>query len=218
MNAKTLRGFVLAHYENGQDNDQACFSFELVGRTLTAHYAGGLNGAWAMQHPLTKRELELLLEGYPPLYRASYTLPGGVQVDSPIRNEFDIHSGAWIVHCGLSYAFDSPANRLAAYSMMTHDVPQYHTMNIYAGKRSNGLWRASQMKNAVERFGIVLETIEAAFPRNDMIKAVVELYKDWVHPDCEFVYCTQSMGFYTTRDDERKHLHLTGNSMFGSGH
>ena len=77
----TMKAFMLAHQWHSDESGQSCFTFMLVGQTLTAHYStmDGIGGT-LLEVPFTKRELQLLLEGHPPFYRESHRLPTGMYV------------------------------------------------------------------------------------------------------------------------------------------
>jgi hypothetical protein len=209
MDPKALRCFLLAHYEFFMHNAQPHFTFETVGTTLTAHYNGAMEGngdSWAMKYPLTKKEAELLLEGYPPLYRSSYTIRSG-EVDSPIRDHSDIDRGAWIVHCGLS-------NPSSSRSLQFHDVPQYY---IATGDSGTSPYHGSIMQAAVERFGMALEKVSAAFPQNTTLTIAIELYKDWIDPKTSFLLGAPSSCYYYRPNGSIRDLKERGKAMFGRG-
>ena len=94
--------------------------FHGLGGVLTAHlvkkYRHRLKSQRHIPHicNLTKREIELILEGYPPDYSEQIVIPQDqlstkptrrVSVPSPIREWADIHRGGWIIGTALHRDF-----------------------------------------------------------------------------------------------------------------
>ena len=59
---------------------------------------------------VTKREMELILQGYPPWYQNPLRLPGGRAVPHPIRDQSDLSRGGWIVAVGASPTLPVPVD------------------------------------------------------------------------------------------------------------
>lgn len=51
---------------------------------------------------LTKTDLLLIAQGYPPFYRKTFTAKSGAAVRHPVKEMRDIHRGAWLVAIGFS--------------------------------------------------------------------------------------------------------------------
>ncbi|ETN43575.1 uncharacterized protein HMPREF1541_02734 [Cyphellophora europaea CBS 101466] len=105
---KTLKAFLSllnghALYETGR-------SFQIVFKPV-----GGLTTAYvkiqrglpnSLNHfcrlDVTKREMELIFQGYPPWYQNPLSVGRGRHVTHPIIDESDLHRGGWIFAVGLS--------------------------------------------------------------------------------------------------------------------
>lgn len=173
---KAIRALMLVTAAFGS-RDPQCFTFEKVGKTMTAHCDLGseemtsLNGS---SH--TKDEARLLLEGYPPFYRASIQLPDGTHVRSPIRDRRDLDRGGWIVHCGLAIS----GRRFL-------DPTQFHAMSIVpSDAAADRLWKKTAMKKAVERFGRALDNIQIAMPQEQKLELASKLFADCVDGNVSF--------------------------------
>ncbi|PVI00095.1 hypothetical protein DM02DRAFT_614600 [Periconia macrospinosa] len=102
---KTLRGFLsLLHRE------ELGLMFEEVGTVMTASVTLDLaskseyNRHYDPQYRIqvSKKEMDLLFQGYPPWYQDPLSLANRGQVPHPIQGSRDIFRGGWIVAVGLS--------------------------------------------------------------------------------------------------------------------
>ena len=101
VDIKTLQAYVLLVHVVGAEDyyDEPTVHFQEVGKILTAH----LTASEAALSPssVSKQDLELFLQGYPPLYKTFIKLPDDSTVQGPIRSVADITRGGWIVAVGL---------------------------------------------------------------------------------------------------------------------
>ena len=134
-------------------------SFERVGKTMTAHFRPR---ACKVLCSLTKSEVHLILEGYPPFYRSSVRLPDGTDIGNPIREPQDIERAGWIVHLGLAQFGDRPhgLSPTANHNMELRSV---------GSDKQSYPWQQTSMRNAVDRFGLALDNIEKALPGLSMV-------------------------------------------------
>jgi hypothetical protein len=164
--AKTMQCLMLAHEFESDTEEDSCFIFELVGRTMTARYSG--TGS-LLAHPFTKRELELLLEGYPPLYQEYIRLPNGAAVPNPIRNHEDIEKAGWIVHCGLSQKSDFNCD--AALPARKYNMSLHPNLDGPFSEQT-------VIQHALERLRVTLRKFKAVLPGDEEVSKALQLYQE----------------------------------------
>jgi len=111
-----------------------------------------INGIYRLD--VTKREMELILQGYPPWYQNPLRLPAGRAVHHPIRDQSDLSRGGWIVAVGLS-----PTLPVAAECM---------------DKKEGSVAIVDQ---ALDRVIHCLENLEKAFPEQERVSVACRVAK-----------------------------------------
>ena len=136
-------------------------SFEECHGVLVLHLRGNFR---TERVNLTKHEVQMMLQGYPPFYREVVTLKHGPYVPHPIRDERDIERGGWIIAAG----FSDNTLPLALYTL-PNQAEDSNDSYIY---RQNAI----PFRNAVKRvLAVLTDIILVKFPEDqvrDVIKAV----------------------------------------------
>ncbi|KAL8786141.1 MAG: hypothetical protein Q9195_008345 [Heterodermia aff. obscurata] len=141
---------------------------------------------------LTKREIELILEGYPPDYSERISIPQDqpstnsppcVSVPSPIREREDIHRGGWIIGTALHRYFKDL--QVTKANMENWEIPMIgHVMEsttFEAGDRTIDDFLPRQ--KAVLRVRHVFYSIMEAMPEEqELVKAALELIDPLFRP------------------------------------
>jgi hypothetical protein len=117
---------------------------------LVAHLRGNIR---AERVNLTKHEIQMMVQGYPPYYREKVILEHGPCLPHPIRDSRDIDRGGWIVAVGLSTTIP-----LALYT--------YPTEKIFNGFRP--------FQKAVQRvLDVLQDVILKNFPLDNNLQDVI---------------------------------------------
>jgi hypothetical protein len=107
---------------------------------------------------LTKKEIEMILSGYPPYYRETVLLDGAFPIPFPIQKESEIRRAGWVLLVGFS-----SVKPLALYRADTES--EYDTRSSSAGQA---------YRDAVKRVTDVLSTsILPKFPDNQNVSAAL---------------------------------------------
>jgi hypothetical protein len=133
-------------------------SFEECQGVLVVHPRGTIRSDCVS---LTKREVQLMLQGYPPFYREIVTLAHGPYVPHPIRNEQDIERGGWIIAVG----FHDKCHPLALYTLPN----QAEDLGNSYFERSNG----GPFRNAIKRVLDVLKDVMLPIFPDDSVRNVI---------------------------------------------
>jgi hypothetical protein len=105
---------------------------------------------------VTKREMELILQGYPPWYQNPLSLPDNRYIPHPILDPSDLSRGGWIVAVGLS--------------------PTVPVAPDFMDRDSDG--RVVIVDRALDRMVHCLENLEKAFPGDQSVSIAHKLMQD----------------------------------------
>lgn len=75
-----------------------------------------------------KREMEKILEGYPPWYRTQLKLPNIGNMDHPIQSAKDIRRGGWIIAIGFNYV-KPIAHHLMRFKLTEEGYRRYYDLH-----------------------------------------------------------------------------------------
>jgi hypothetical protein len=125
---------------------------------------------------ITKREMELILQGYPPWYQNPLSLPGGRHVPHPIVEESDLSRGGWVVAVGLS-----PTRPIATDFM----------------ERKDG--SVVILDRALGRVAQCLGNIQRAFPEEGRVSTARSLVEDVISMIGSFGYSGSHLHFLYER-------------------
>lgn len=134
--------------------------FQDVDGITTAHIQGSEHSFPRRQPPLgldvTKREMELILRGYPPWYRDPLPLPDNRNVLHPIKEAGDVSKGGWVVALGFS------RTNAATLDFLKYVEP-VSTRSVYSRE-----WVA--VNAALDRVVYCFNKLNQAFPEDTDVK------------------------------------------------
>jgi hypothetical protein len=105
---------------------------------------------------LSKFEVDKLIEGYPPFYRAKYRSTGGVTFDHPITDTDQMRHGAWILAVGMTLDIGA--------------IPSLHNLQRISDEKFDSFWQSTVVMSAfrfLKRTLGQLQTFEET--RRDML-------------------------------------------------
>jgi hypothetical protein len=114
----TTSSFRWRQDEGGMYCDNTTVNIKSSNGVVTAHVRGPIR----QESPsLTKKEISMMLKGYPPFYREQVSVFGGAVIPSPIQTDADVQRGGWVIILGLSSVrplslFMMPGEEEATYS------------------------------------------------------------------------------------------------------
>ena len=184
---KLVQAYLLLNrYNDGRFRDDIV-QFRDIDGILTAHL---LNTLPPYMHSCTqtKREIELILEGYPPQYTEHVLIPQDelpkpstqwTCIASPIEGPPDIYRGGWVVAVGLNWNHNS-VNRRSGTARSTWPVIGHNMEPISQdtpGRESVKDFKPRQM--GVHRVRHVFHEIRKSFPEQETI---VRAALEFIHP------------------------------------
>ncbi|KAH7303233.1 hypothetical protein B0I35DRAFT_498671 [Stachybotrys elegans] len=166
--AKTLKAFVMLGHG-------VRVKLTRVGGVLTAHL-GVDSESQPQLHSRTKKEVDMILQGYPPFYLEKIVVTDTVHVPSPIQSRDDITRGGWIVGVGLDSSWTPP---ISTHNMnFGFSLPDGWKTPYDWRYRDGESWKQTCMAYAVRRFGEVVDKIQGLFPHDVRVQAASKIFDD----------------------------------------
>lgn len=197
VDAKLIRAFLLLNQYNGQSWERGMIRFHIIDGVLTAHLQLKSCEPWMHTCAHTKREVDLILDGYPPQYTETISIPQEillrpstqvVSVPSPIETRSDIYRGGWVIGAALDYsrskepALDDALPGSNPWPSIGHAMEP--TSCTLPSTISGVVQDFMPRQKAVFRVRHALEKIRQAFPeQGDLVKtALIHIHRLFSEP------------------------------------
>lgn len=145
---QTLKAFLLLT----ADICQTCETMDAA-NLLKIQNLGGLvtihlptSGPMPSNAQFTKFEIDRIIEGFPPFYRAHFTTTGGITLPFPITNTNHIQRGAWVLSVGMTIS-SGPTPCLYNMQRISHEK-----MEVY--------WKGTHVLTSFHMIGRTLAQLE----------------------------------------------------------